>query len=242
MTASEAYLRNVIALLQKEISDPKLEAAACLIADRLGAGGLLYTFGTGHAHLLSEEIFYRAGGMTRVYPILEDKLMLHLSASESTRHERREGYAEEILARYPLCEKDVLIVFSNSGRNAVPVEMALAAQARGAKVIALTSLKHSAASSPRNRAGKRLFEVADLVLDNQGELGDACVETPSGLRVGPTSTAVGAAMLQAIVCRVQELCAAEGKPLEFFSSSNVDGGDAINQRYIDEMKPVVKCL
>ncbi len=242
MNASENYLRCVIALLEQELEDPRLEEAARLIADRLGAGGLLYTFGTGHAHLLSEEIFYRAGGMTRVYPILEDKLMLHVSASESTRHERREGYAAELLGRYPIGEKDVLIVISNSGRNAVPVQMAVEAKKRGAKVIALTSLKHSGASTPRNRLGKRLFEVADLVLDNRGELGDACIETASGLRVGPTSTAVGAAMLQAIVCRVQELCEQSGRPLDFFSSSNVDGGDAINQRYIDEMKPIIKCL
>lgn len=240
--ASDVYLRGVLALLESKIGDPSLEEAAQLIAERLSVGGLLYTFGTGHAHLLSEELFYRAGGLTRVYPILEEPLMLHQSASASTGLERRPGYAREILSRYPIGEKDVLMVSSNSGRNAVPVELALEARARGAKVIALTSLKHSGSVTPRSACGKRLFEVADLVLDNGGEIGDACVQTPSGLRVGPTSTAVGAAMLQAIVCRVQELCEGWGKPLDFFSSSNIDGGDAINQRYLDEMKPIVKCL
>ena len=116
-------------------------------------------------------------------------------------------------------------------------QKALGARERGVFVIALTSLAHSRAVTPRNPEGLRLFEAADLVLDNGGVLGDAVWQAEDGGRVGPTSTAMGAAILQAIVCRVKELSLAEGWKADFFLSSNVDGGDAVKgallERYGD---------
>lgn len=219
-----------------------LETAAQKIAGSLLGGGMLYTFGTGHGHLLALEIFYRAGGLARVCPILDERLMLHASASESTGWERTDGLADELLSRYPVKAGDVLIAISNSGRNTVPVELAMKCRARGAYVIALTSRKHTLAVTPRNPMGKRLFEVADLVLDNGGALGDAAVEGTGGRRVGPTSTAVGSALLQAIVCRVEEIAREKGREIEFFASSNIDGGDEINACLIEKYRGVVRGL
>ena len=203
---------------------------------------MIYTFGTGHGHLLALEIFYRAGGMARVCPILDEKLMLHISAAGSTLEERKEEWVDTLLERYPIQAGDVLISASNSGRNAVPVLLAREAQKRGAFVIALTSMNHSSAVTSRNSLNLRLFETADLILDNGGVLGDASVRFADGAMVGPTSTAIGAAMLQAIVCRVKELSLEEGFEADFFQSSNVDGGDAWNDKLIERYGKIIPGL
>ena len=244
MSAIDGYFDNLETLFHK-IRDTQTEAmeqAARHLADSLKAGGMIYTFGTGHGHLLALEVFYRAGGMARVCPILDEKLMLHISAAGSTLEERREEWVDLLLQRYPIAAGDVLISISNSGRNAVPVLLALEARKRGAFVIALTSMAHSSAVTSRNSRGLRLFEAADLVLDNGGILGDASVRFSDGAMVGPTSTAVGAAMLQAIVCRVKELSLQEGFDADFFRSSNVDGGDAWNEKLIERYGAMIPGL
>ena len=234
MYAQEKYYKELTKLLDKAFhaQADKVEEAAQIIAKSALNGGMVYTFGTGHGHLLSLEIFYRAGGMVKVCPILDDKLMLHISASESTLWERKEDMADALLEKYPGKAGDVLIAFSNSGRNTVPVELAVKCRERGAKVIALTSMNHTSQVTPRNKLGMRLFEAADLVLDNMGVLGDAVIEGTGGRMVGPTSTAIGAALLQSIGCRVEEIAREQNKPIDYFASSNIDGGDEINNRYI----------
>ena len=236
MNAMDTYFDNLKRLLEEALNTQRnsMEHAARAIADCLHSGHMLYTMGSGHGHLLALELFYRAGGMACVCPILDEKLMLHVDAAESTQWERREEMVSVLLQKYPVTAGDVVIVTSNSGRNAVPVLMAKAARERGAVVIALTSMKHSSAVTARNSAGLRLFETADIVLDNGGILGDASVETAGGTMVGPTSTAVGAAMLQAIVCRVKQIADSEGWEAEFFKSSNVDGGDEYNEKLLEK--------
>ena len=244
MSAIDTYFDNLEAILDRTLRSQSgaMEEAARHIADSLRQGGMVYTFGTGHGHLLALEVFYRAGGMARVCPIMDEKLMLHVSAAGSTREERREDWAEVLLRRYPMKAGDVLIAISNSGRNAAPVMLARAARERGVYVIALTSLAHTMAVTARNSLHRRLFEEADLVLDNGGVLGDASVAFPDGAMVGPTSTAVGAAILQAIVCRVKELSLEGGFEADFFKSSNVDGGDAWNDRLIAEYGDMIPGL
>lgn len=244
MSIIHTYFDNLQGLLARTLNTQQqaMEAAARMIADCLKGGGMVYTFGTGHGHLLALEIFYRAGGMVRLCPILDEKLMLHVSAAGSTLEERKEEWVDTLLERYPIQAGDVLISISNSGRNAVPVLLAKAARDRGAAVIALTSMNHTSAVTSRNSLGLRLFETADLVLDNGGVLGDASVAFADGSMVGPTSTAIGAAMLQAIVCRVKELSLEEGFNADYFKSSNVDGGDAWNDRLIDQYKDIIPGL
>ena len=244
MNAMEKYYETLSGMLRKAFSDQRdtLEKAARMIADAVSNGGMVYTFGTGHGHLLALEIFYRAGGMARVCPILDERLMLHLSASESSQWERKSGLTDELLKKYPVNAGDILIAISNSGRNTVPVELAVKCREAGAKVIALTSMRHSGAVAPRNSLGLRLFEAADVVIDNQGVLGDACVEGTGGRMVGPTSTAIGAALLQGIICRAEEIARENGKEIEFFASSNIDGGDEINERFLKKYKGNIPSL
>ena len=244
MTAIDTYFKTVSDLIDRALSTQKdaMETAARHIADSVRAGGMLYTFGTGHGHLLALELFYRAGGMARVCPILDEKLMLHVSAADSSLWERDETMTDELLKRYSFGKNDVLISISNSGRNTVPVMLACAAREKGAYTIALTSMKHTASVTPRNKAGLRLFEVVDLVLDNGGVPGDACVPMADGSNVGPTSTVIGAAMLQAIISRVKEIALSEGWDVEFYRSSNIDGGDQYNAVLIDKYGPVIPGL
>ncbi|MBR2288718.1 MAG: SIS domain-containing protein [Clostridia bacterium] len=242
--AAMRYKESLMEMLERAFSSQEevLERAAQEIAKRLMAGGMIYTFGTGHASLLAQEIFYRAGGPVQVRPILDERLMLHVHASASSDWERRSGIALALLEKYPVKAGDVLILISNSGRNTAPVELALAAKEKGLITVALTNLTHSRAVTPRNPEGKRLFEVCDIVLDNCGVIGDAVVDAGDGRYVSPTSTAVGAALLQAISARVEELARLEGTPLPYFISSNVDGGDEHNEALIAAFREKVAIL
>lgn len=232
--ADGKYLDCVIEKLEAVRKHPEqIDRAAQAVYSAISGDGYLYVFGTGHSHMFAEELFYRAGGLARVKPILNDALMLHIRASKSTIWERQRGLAEKLLQQYGVTGRDVVLIASNSGRNAVTVEMAQKAKQIGAVVIALTSLNHSKAQASRSADGRRLFEVADIVLDNFGEVGDACIQTQNG-KVAATSTVVGCAILEAMVARVVELSQNAGQRIETFSSSNVDGGDAINQAIIDK--------
>ncbi|MBN9691057.1 MAG: SIS domain-containing protein [Verrucomicrobia bacterium] len=240
MSAFDEYLGAVRQQLEQTAERQRLaiETAAGWLSDALVAGRFLYVFGTGHSHLLAEEVFYRAGGLARVIPILDEPLMLHQAASESTQVERRLGYAADLLKRYPVGPGDVLLVASNSGRNAVPIELTLEARARGARTIALTSLTQSAAWPSRHPSGKKLADVAELVLDNGVRDGDAVVAIP-GLdqRVGPTSSVMGLLLINLVVVSAVENATARGYPPEVFVSSNA-GGDDHNERLIARFRPV----
>ena len=243
MNKANEYFNEAIALLQKarDTQAKAIETAAGWVADSLRAGGWLYLMGTGHSHMLAEEVFYRAGGLVRVKPMLETGLMLHESGSKSTQLERLSGYAEILLDEYDLTPKDTLIIISNSGRNSLCVEMALLAKERGIKTIALTNLTHSSQSESRDKSGKRLFEVVDLVLDNGGCYGDACISFGER-KAAPTSTVVGAAILNALECAVIEQMLSSGDEVELYSSSNIAGGSEINEQYIKKYKGIIRSL
>ncbi len=243
MSMLQQYFTEIHRLLDKvqETQQEAIEKATAAVAESLKQGGTVYAFGTGHSHMLAEELFYRAGGLVKVHPLFDEPLMLHQGGSQSSQLERQEGYAAKVLAKVPMTEKDVFFVFSNSGRNAVPVEAALEAQKTGATVICITNLSHSGSSASRHPSGKRLFEICDVVIDNCGCLGDSAMELGQ-YKCGPTSTVIGAAVLQTIACGAVETLQAQGVQPEVFCSANVDGGDAINQVLIDKYKKEIPIL
>ncbi|MEA4911363.1 MAG: SIS domain-containing protein [Oscillospiraceae bacterium] len=242
MKYAEEYFEYVEDVIGKIEDDADVyEKVAAEMLGCLKKGGMLYTFGTGHGHLLALEVFYRAGGLVRVCPILNDALMLHVSASASSLYERREGVAEQLLDEYKVGANDAIVVISNSGINPLPIEMALGAKQRGALTVALTNLTHSKPLSSRHHSGKKLYELCDHVIDNHGVLGDACVPSANG-NICPTSTIAGAMILHAITANIVELAEKENFPLETYSSSNVPGGDARNVQYIEKYKSIIKCL
>lgn len=234
------YLEAIIHLLQKvsQSQAEVIERAAQVIADAIQAEHLVYVFGPSHAGILTQELFYRAGGLVPVNPILPPGLTTDVRPiTLTTKLERLPGFGAQIIAETPIEAGDILIVHSVSGRNAVAVEVAQGARERGAFVIAVTSLEYSRAVQPRQPGMRRLFEVADLVLDNCVPVGDALIELP-GLpqRVGPASTVSGAAILNAVVVRAVELLFQRTGNAPVFISANIDGGDEHNQRWLEHYR------
>lgn len=239
------YIENVKNIIEKieTAGAESIEKTAQIFADTLINGRRIYLFGTGHSHMLAEELFYRAGGLVNIQPILIEPLMLHISASESTVAERKEGMAEEIFREYGMSANDTVVIISNSGRNGVIVDMALLCKKEGLNVIALTNLEHTYAGESRHKSGKRLCEIADVVLDNGGCVGDACVEVDSiEGKICPTSTACGAMILNAVVAEAVDICAKKGFNPDHFASSNIDGGDEINNKFVEKYKNELKHL
>jgi uncharacterized phosphosugar-binding protein len=219
-----------------------IEQGADWLGKALAADQWLYAFGTGHSHMLAEEIFYRAGGLAHGVPMLDSPLMLHENAIEATHLERREGYAVGLLNQYPVQTGDVLVVASNSGRNAVPIELAMAARERGLKVVGIVNLEHCRAWPSRHASGRNLADVSDLVIDNCGVPGDACVELPGmPSKVGPTSSITGMFIINALIVRAMEIALAFGKAPEIYISSNSDG-DAHNDSLLSKYKSRIRHL
>lgn len=213
---------------------PSILAAADLVTETCKKGGRFYVFGSGHSHMIAEELYLRAGGMALVHAILPPELMLHEMTLKSTALERLEGYAYALADLYKMDEKDTLMVISNSGRNPVPVEMCLAAKAKGTKVIAMTSMQHSSGCASRHSSGKKMYEIADVTIDTCVEKGDAVFRVEGvATGVGPTSSIVGVTIAEALICQVMENLAKAGMEPPVFCSSNVDGGDEKNQWLYD---------
>ena len=234
------YLDAIIQLLQqvRETQKEAIERAAQVIATAIQADHLVYAFGATHASLLAQELFYRAGGLVPVNPILPPGLTTDIRpATLTSKLERLPGFGAQILSETPMEAGDILIVHSVSGRNAVAVEIAQGARQRGVYVIAVTSLAYSRAIQPRQPGMPRLFETADLVLDDGAPLGDAMVKLAGQpQKVGPASTVTGAAIVNAIVVRTAELLLERTGEMPVFMSGNLDGGDAHNQRWMEHYR------
>jgi uncharacterized phosphosugar-binding protein len=242
----DEYIPRAIEILEK-VRRTQREAmlrAADEIAEAIARGNGVFVFGCSHAAILAAEVFYRAGGLALLNPIFAPGLTPDVRPiTRTTELERLEGYGRAIIDTSPVRPGDVLIVHSVSGRNAVPVEMALEAKARGVRVIALTSVAYAASVTSRHSSGKRLHEVADVVLDNCGAPGDAVVEVP-GLdqRTGPTSDVVGAAILHSVVAQVIDNLIARGITPPVFVSANLDGGDEHNARILAKYRDRIHYL
>ena len=235
---AQAYMQAVLDRLTaiREHESAAIERAAAAVADAIAAGGMVYLFGTGHSHMLAEEGHFRAGGFAAVCPVLSSSLMLHESAEVSSRLERTSGVGPAILARYQPTARDVLVIFSNSGVNTVPVETAQEAKRIGMTVIAVISKDYAAQIQP-GPPGVKLADIADVVLDNHGVPGDALVALDEeGLRVGPLSTIAGAFLLNAVLaeaaCRLQ----ARGIKPPIFISANMPGAAEHNTRLIEQYR------
>jgi uncharacterized phosphosugar-binding protein len=232
MSRQVGWTRAAIELLEKldRTQGAALDQAAAICAEAIGGGGLVHLFGTGHSRMSVEEMFPRYGSFPGFHPMVELSMTFHtqIVGANGQRQamfiERTEGLAEAILANFSFRPTDVLLVFSVGGVTAVPIEMAEGARRRGVRVITVTSVEHSRASQPGHRDGRRLLDVADLVIDLGTPVGDALI-TLDGLQepVGPSSSVVAVAVANEIKVQTAELLMERGVIPPVITASAVVG-------------------
>ncbi len=227
-------------LLSAKLAEVRAKEAASLsqtaetLAQVVASGGLIYVFGCGHSAALAMDLFYRAGGLMLVHPIFDERIILnHRPVTETTDWEQKEGWIEEVFQASGARTGDAIIIFSTSGRNAAPVDMALAAKKAGLTVVAITSIAYASSLPSRHSSGKRLHEAADFVIDNHVDPGDAALSLPAlPQKVGPTSTALSSALAQALLVEVIAKLVELNIIPPIYLSSNVPGGAEHNQQVL----------
>lgn len=214
-----------------------LDEAISLLTGCIASGGVVQAFGTGHSEAFAMEIAGRAGGLIPTNIIRLRDLVLHGDRSvddlAGAPLERDPGVADALLATVELGPQDVFVIASNSGVNGSVVGLALAAQQAGHRVVAVTSLAHTSAVTPKHPSGKRLSEIADVVIDNLAPYGDTTLEVPgadgSAIGVGAVSSMTAAFIAQLLTVGVTERLVASGATPPIYLSANVPGGDEHNQ-------------
>ena len=235
---SHLYLAETTSRLERLAGpNPAIDSAIALIADSLEKGGVVQAFGTGHSEAFAMEIAGRAGGLIATNRIPLRALVLRgnrdVSVLGGAELERDASVADELLSLFDLDPNDVFIIASSSGVNGSIVGVALAAKARGHKVIAVTSLEHTAAVQPKHPSGKRLSEVADIVIDNLAPFGDSTLKLEGGIGVGAVSSITAAFIAQRITIGVAETIRQRGKTPPVYISANIPGGDEHNRALED---------
>ena len=202
----QLYYDSIQKLMGEVLDTEKenVERAAAVIAGSIAKGGMFHIFGCGHSHIFAEEAFYRAGGLVPVNPILDSAIMLHEGALKSSAVEKMSGYASHILDRFTVSTGDVILIFSTSGVNSLPIEMAIEAKKKGMIVVVVTSLAYMCGES-RHSSGKHLADFGDLVIDNHIPLGDALLEV-DGIegKIVPGSTLIGVLLLNMMIAQTAE--------------------------------------
>lgn len=216
-----------------------LEVVARILLRTIIDDGLIHTAGTGHSLGLVLDTFYRSGGLACVQPIYHPSLFPLEGASTSTLTERTSGLAETLIAAMDATARDAAIIFSNSGTNPVPIELAEALRRRGATVVAMTSLSHADVTLPG--AGNKLAEIADHVIDTLVPYGDASYpsDAPS---VAPLSSWTCIYLWNVLLVRLAELAAEAGIELPVWASANTVDGDHRNQALFDRYQPRITAL
>ena len=236
---SRRYLQKAIDLLAR-IRDEEgqaLDAAAGMIADAVEQGHCIFAFGCTHSSLPIQDLVYRAGGFMLINPIFGQGITAldTRPTTISSAMEQMPGYAKVILDNSPAKAGDVLILVSVSGRNAVPIEFAELAKARGMRVIAVISREYTSAVTSRHPSGRKMHEFVDLILDNKAPKGDAVLEDKRmPQKFNPVSGVTSTALLQALVAAAIEELLRRGFTPPVFLAANVDGGAEYNARLIQQ--------
>ena len=236
--SANAYFQEAIATLQRVAvseREPIARAAELLVAATVSDHSI-FSFGASHSFMLTEEMVYRTGGLMLVNPIYPHGMNLSVRPmTQTSKLERVLGLGTELLASSPAKAGDVLIIASTSGRNAVTIDMALAARERDIRTIAITALAYTQGVASRHPSGKKLAELCDVVIDNGAPYGDAAVAVPGfPQKVGPLSSVTGIAIVNALVVEVVDRLVKKGMTPPVFMSANLDGGDQFNARLLNE--------
>lgn len=236
----DGYFSAIKSILEdiQENQIGSMEAAAKLFTETISNGNTIFITGCSHSSIFAQEVFYRAGGLMLINPIFLPGMTLDtIPITQTTRYENILGIGTAVLSESKIRKGDTLVIASISGRNTVPVEMALWARDNGIKTIALTSINYSKAVKSRHPSGKNLYEVTDLILDVMCPKGDAVLEI-EGLpeKTAPASTISGIAMLHAIISETISNLITLGITPPVYLSANLDGGDEHNRRMLEKYR------
>lgn len=232
-TLTAQFLLEVTTRLER-LAGPNaaIDEAVTLTADALDAGGVIQAFGTGHSEAFAMEIAGRAGGLIATNRIALRTLVLRggrdISALGGAEFERDPDIGENLIALFDVQPNDIFMIASNSGVNGSILGVALAAKARGHKVIALTSLDHTMKVTPKHPSGKRLCDVADVTIDNLAPFGDSTMQLEGGIGIGAVSSLTAAFIAQRITIGVADAMRQRGKMPPVYISANIPGGDEHN--------------
>lgn len=233
------YSEKIIELCKhaEEVNKDALKEFAQKIAENIENDKIIHTFGTGHSHMLGIELFARAGGLGNVNAMLDPDTLTSFGARRSGAMEQTCGVADVIYDAYTIEPGDMMIITSNSGRNAMPIEMAARAKKEGVFTVAVTNMAQSKAATSRHPSGKKLYEYADLIIDNCVPTGDATMDI-GGIKTGPGSSIVTMFLLNIAVTEAMKIVVSHGKRPYVFQSQNVDGFDneAVYRHFIGRVK------
>lgn len=239
--SAKKYIEEIQKLVDtiRETQYEKIIEVSKIFVEKIKQDKIIHIFGTGHSHMISEELFDRAGGLANINAMLDDTVTIATGARKGSKTERLSGLAEIVWDQYIIDKDDVMIIISNSGRNSVPVEMAMKAKKEGLTLIAITSLDHSKNCESRDPSGKKLFEIADIVLDNCVPGGDSLLDF-NGIKSGPGSTIGGVTILNSIVAEALKVLTEEGIALPILGSQNIDGtnNEDLYAKYKDRVKHI----
>ncbi|MEV4757912.1 SIS domain-containing protein [Micromonospora sp. NPDC049559] len=231
--SAEGYLAVAVETMRRVAAGARDEVgrAADLITTALRSDGVIHAFGTGHSEALAMEIAGRAGGLVPTNRVALRDLVLHGGEPASLLGpmlERDPTVAHRLFELVPVRPQDVFVLASNSGVNGAMVEFALLVKERGHGLIAITSREHSSRVDSRHPSGRKLSDIADVVLDNGAPYGDAALPLPGGGAVGAVSSITAALLAQQIVVEVVARLVAAGETPPVYLSANIPAGDAHN--------------
>lgn len=226
-------VKNLIDDVQNTQMDA-IEKAAVVCADAIEKGGILQAFGSGHSEAGAMEIAHRAGGFIPTKKILEPA---------RGAYEGIEGVGANFMKKVDIRENDVVFVISNSGRNPLPIEMAIGAKEKGATVIAITALEASKNLTSKHSCGKNLYQLADIVLDNCVPEGDCGCEIEGyDSKICGMSMITTSVIVQALTYRTAEILISRGITPPMYKSQNIDGGREFNEKleaaYVDRLRRI----
>ncbi|PFG29122.1 sugar isomerase domain-containing protein [Paramicrobacterium agarici] len=234
------FLTQATTRLTKLAADAEaggLDRAIELMVDAIRAGGVVQAFGTGHSEAFAMEIAGRAGGLIPTNKIALRDVALYGSRRPEelagSNLERESSVVDELFDVSLTGPNDVFIIASNSGVNGSIVGVALKAKELGRPVIAVTSLQHTAAVEPKHPSGKRLSEIADVVIDNLAPYGDATLEIGHGVSSGAISSITAAFIAQLLTIGVAQKLSESGDVPPMYISANIPGGDEHNHALED---------
>lgn len=247
MKAWENYFKTMQDVVSKvlETQGEAIMKAAEILADTTEKGGIIYGFGTGHSHLVTDDAFWRAATPANYCALLEQSATGSFEITKSYYVENTYGIGKLIVDYHRITPDDCMIIISNSGNNIAPVDAAIRAKEKGIPVVAITAVEYSDFLKTKHKDGEKLKDVADVVLDNCSLIGDAAVDIEGfPMKVGSTSTIPNVFLQNAILTQMVELLVQRGfEPdvyynghMAFMDENCADHNDKIVDKYFHRIR------